>query len=291
MSDRTALGPAVLHLGVEDLTRADQLYHEALGASRLPVEDPAAGAWLLPPGLVVSARTDRARGTDHLEVAVADLDAVATVAAELGLDTETRDQRLWIEDPAVGGGQLALTSPTTRAAPADGRQPGAMGLQGTDHVCLAVEDLPRAVDLLRAAGGTPVLAGDGTVGARAVLLRFDRTKIELLSPIADGPIRRFVERRGGSGIHHLTLFVADVRAAAAGLDAYGLPWVDLDDRTRASWHELYLRPRGTDGLLIQLARTDQDHRTPLTAAQLDDALAGRYDVTSYTMQPIGEDRG
>jgi len=288
-TDATA-GPAVLHLGVEELATADLLYHATLGAPRLAGADRSSASWLLPPGLVISARDDRDRGTDHLEVGVDDLESVASVAQALALDVRRQGDRLLVDDEAVGGGQLVLTPQRPVPGPTDGPPGGAVGLTRTDHVCLAVADLPRAVELLRAAGGTPVLAGDGVVGARAVLLRFGRTKIELLAPIADGPIRRFLERRGRSGVHHLTLFVADIRAAVAGLDQQGLPWVDLDDHTRSTWHEVYLRPRATDGLMIQLAHTDQDHRAALTPEQLDDALAGRYDVTSYTMQPKGEDR-
>ena len=80
------------------------------------------------------------------------------------------------------------------------------------------------------------------------------TKLELLEPVP-GPgsdfLRRFLDRNG-PGPHHFTFKVSDFDAAvesavAAGYDVIGI------DRSEPDWHEGFLHPKQSHGIVIQLA--------------------------------------
>lgn len=80
------------------------------------------------------------------------------------------------------------------------------------------------------------------------------TKLELLEPIpGDGSdfLRRFLDRNG-PGPHHITYKVdhfddAIDAATAAGYDVVGI------DRSEPDWHEAFLHPKQSHGIVIQLA--------------------------------------
>lgn len=295
-----AAGPLRLDVPVRDAARARALYADLLGARVVagPDADRPVIDLRLPPGLGV--RLGVADGPRLLTVATPRLDAVAAACAETGLATVTTGDAVTVTDPRFGGGELRFVDLATAADEAIGGPgpdpvavaPGtvrAVGLRRVDHVCFAVPDLRPGQAVLTAAGGRPVLGGDGPGGGRALVMRFDGMAVEMLAPYRDDAIiARFLARRDGrSGIHHLTAMVADVTAAVAALDAVGIPTVDTDATTRPTWHETFLRPNATDGLLIQLARTDIRHDATLTSEQLDDVHAGRIVAVDYTMRRGG----
>lgn len=295
-----AAGPLRLDVPVRDVTRARTLYTDVLGARVVaePGPDhPTTDLWL-PPGLGV--RLQAVDGPRRLTVATEHLDAVAAACAETGLAAAISDDAVTVTDPRFGGGELRFVAGATAAAEAvgdPGPDPaaaapgtvGAVGLRRVDHVCFAVPDLRPGQAVLMAAGGRPVLGGDGPGGGRALVLRFDGMAVEMLAPYReDAIIARFLARRDGrSGIHHMTAMVADVTVAVAALTAAGIPTVDTDATTRPTWHETFLRPNATDGLLIQLARTDIRHDVTLTPEQLEDVHAGRIVAVDYTMRRGG----
>lgn len=285
-------GPRRLDLGVADLASARALWTDLIGA-KVVHDVPGRTTLQLSPTLDVTLDPSAVPGPTQLVVATDRLDAVRDASSRLGLMMHEGDDDLVLDDARFGGGQLVLVA-TAPAAEASGHPDstiagpasGAIGLRRADHVCFAVEDLRVGAEILEAAGGWPVLGGDGPAGARALVFRFPHLKVEMLAPTApDGPVARYLSRRSGcSGIHHFTLFVEDVAGAVSGLTAAGVPTVDTDATTRATWHETFLRPNATDGLLIQLASTNIDHRLRLEAAQLADIHAGRYSAVDYTMR-------
>jgi catechol 2,3-dioxygenase-like lactoylglutathione lyase family enzyme len=291
-------GPRRLRLGVADIAAARALWVDLLGGVPAPdvadgPRDAAGPVLVLSPALDIALHASQHPGPTELTVATDRLDQVRTACERLGLATHEDGLDLVLDDERFGGGELRFV--TTAGASrggghadptVDGPARGAVGLRRADHVCFAVADLHVGAAVLEAAGGWPVLGGDGPAGARALVLRFPHLKVEMLAPTAgDGPVARYLARRAGrSGIHHFTLFVHDVSVAVDALTAAGVPTVDTDATTRATWHETFLRPNATDGLLIQLARTTVDHREPLSDGQLADIHAGRYTAVDYTMR-------
>ena len=136
-----------------------------------------------------------------------------------------------------------------------------------DHVAVAVEHhadaWPRyAGDL----AGRWLSGGMGPGFAPAQLEYANGKKLEILRPhrTEDNDfLRRFLDRNG-PGPHHLTFKVGDIEEALA--EAAGAGYspinVDLADPT---WREAFLHPRDATGVLIQLAQSEGQWRTPAPA--------------------------
>jgi methylmalonyl-CoA/ethylmalonyl-CoA epimerase len=100
-------------------------------------------------------------------------------------------------------------------------------------------------------------------------------KIELLEPLGEGFLSRFLERRG-EGLHHITFKTDDVAAAIVELESrgYEVVDVDLDD---PHWKEAFLRPSKAHGTLIQVAwssEPDDVAATRMRPPEIDELLAG-----------------
>ncbi|GGM20688.1 VOC family protein [Dactylosporangium sucinum] len=152
-----------------------------------------------------------------------------------------------------------------------------------DHVGLVVGDLRAAAALYGdALGGTLVSGGlHSGLGVHSLHYTFaGGGKVELLQPVQDGPIRQFLETRGG-GMHHLTFFTDDLTATIDGLDRGGLKVVDVD-RSAPEWHEAYLSPRSTQGCVIQLAQSPD--LPPVPGVSVDGVLAGEWEWRDHRAQ-------
>ena len=143
-----------------------------------------------------------------------------------------------------------------------------------DHVAVAVRSIRSALPLFRdALGGEYVGGGDQTAGWRWAQFRYaNGGRVELLEPLAEGFLTRFLERFG-EGLHHVTFKTDDIRAAIAEVESRGYEVVDvnLDD---PSWMEAFLRPSKAHGTLIQLAQSDRVEEKPAGAADTLEELLG-----------------
>ena len=143
-----------------------------------------------------------------------------------------------------------------------------------DHTSFAVDDaLAWARRLRRDCGATPV-AGEVLAEFRYLLLYVGTAesgaRLELLEPVGDGFLTRFLERHG-TGPHHITFTVPDLRGAVTGARELGATVVGEDYR-HPSWKEAFLVPDAAHGVVIQLAETDLVYPTPaeLLASPLRD---------------------
>jgi len=126
-----------------------------------------------------------------------------------------------------------------------------------NHVAIAVPDLEAAAKIYAGVLGASV---SGPVplpehGVTTVFVTLPNAKIELLEPLGAGsPIRAFLERNPGGGIHHLCYEVADIRAARDRLVASGARILgDGEPRTGAHGKPvLFLHPKDFCGTLIEL---------------------------------------
>jgi len=121
------------------------------------------------------------------------------------------------------------------------------------HIGVAVESIESALpfyrDVLRVEPHPPEEAD----GARIVSLPFGESEVELLEPrTPDGPIARFLERRG-PGIHHVCYRVPDLDQALAECRARGYRLIDEKPRVGAGGRRIaFLHPKSTAGILIEL---------------------------------------
>ena len=89
-------------------------------------------------------------------------------------------------------------------------------------------------------------------GVRAALLPIGRSEIELLEPIDPGGVAKFLERRG-EGLHHVCFETPEVAAELAAVRAKGLPLIDEAPRPGLAGMICFLHPKGTRGVLVELA--------------------------------------
>ncbi len=121
------------------------------------------------------------------------------------------------------------------------------------HIGVAVESIDAALpfyrDVLHAQPRPPEVAD----GARIVSLSLGGSEVELLEPGSpDGPIARFLERRG-PGIHHICYRVPDLDRALAECHARGYRLIDEKPRLGAGGQRIaFVHPKATAGILLEL---------------------------------------
>jgi methylmalonyl-CoA/ethylmalonyl-CoA epimerase len=121
------------------------------------------------------------------------------------------------------------------------------------HVGIAVSDLGAALAFYRDVLGLEPHHPETADGATIVSLPFGESEVELLtSSDADGPIARFLAKRG-PGIHHVCYRVADLDAALAACRAAGYRLIDETPRTGAGGRRIaFVHPKATAGILLEL---------------------------------------
>ncbi|HEX6615688.1 MAG TPA: methylmalonyl-CoA epimerase [Gemmatimonadales bacterium] len=121
------------------------------------------------------------------------------------------------------------------------------------HVGIAVADLGAALAFYRDVLGLEPHSPEAADGAAIASLPFGESEIELLAPLTpDGPIARFLERRG-PGIHHVCYRVADLDAALDACRRAGYRLIDEVPRTGAGGRRIaFVHPKATAGILLEL---------------------------------------
>ncbi len=123
------------------------------------------------------------------------------------------------------------------------------------HVGLVVRRLEDGLAFWRDALGLRI-SRQATVrdqGVRAALLPIGRSEIELLEPVdPGGGVAKFLERRG-EGLHHVCFETPEVAAELAAVRAKGLPLIDQAPRPGLAGMICFLHPKGTRGVLVELA--------------------------------------
>ena len=126
-----------------------------------------------------------------------------------------------------------------------------------NHVAIAVPDLGAASETYRTTLGAKVSAPKDMPehGVTTVFVALDNTKIELLTPLgADSPIKGFLDRNPGGGIHHLCYEVADIIAARDRLMQGGARVLGGGEPKIGAHGKpvLFLHPKDFFGTLIEL---------------------------------------
>jgi methylmalonyl-CoA/ethylmalonyl-CoA epimerase len=143
-----------------------------------------------------------------------------------------------------------------------------------DHVAWATWDATSHVRLLTEVLGAGFVDGgdDTNSGFRWLQFQLPNFKVEIVEPLSrDGFLYRFLTKRG-EGMHHMTVYVADLAKAIEQLRDADYEPVDIN-LVHATWKEAFLSPRETNGVLIQLAQTT-DEKNPFLRP-LEEYLADR----------------
>jgi len=130
------------------------------------------------------------------------------------------------------------------------------------HLGMAVKDLEEAREFYRSVfrleSSDPIIGGDGTI--KVSMVGVGNTLIELLQPIgSEGVMAKFLEKRG-EGFHHICYEVDDVNTEIASLKASGIEVLG-EPRPGAEGMSVFLHPRGTHGVLVELVeKKEKKHR-------------------------------
>ncbi len=133
-----------------------------------------------------------------------------------------------------------------------------------DHIGIAVHRLKEAIEpfvelLGLVAEEHDELADDHV---RIAFLDAGNVQLELLEPLGEGPIERFLASRG-EGIHHVAFLVDDVERALAHARAGGFRLIDEHPRRGARGRLIaFVHPKSTHGVLIEFVQNPSKKLPP-----------------------------
>ena len=125
-----------------------------------------------------------------------------------------------------------------------------------DHVGIAVRDLDEAISFYERTFGlrcTAVEVNEEQGVREAMLDTGGGTRLQLLAPLtADGPIAKFLDRRG-PGIQQIAYAVADLDTAADALREHGIELLAATHRPGTGGTRVnFIHPRDAGGVLVEL---------------------------------------
>jgi len=126
-----------------------------------------------------------------------------------------------------------------------------------DHVAIAVNDLPAAIDFYRESFGAIVEHREivDSDGVEEALLKVADSYIQLLTPTNDdSPVAKYLEKKG-EGLHHVGYRVDDCAAALARVKAEGHRVIDEEPRPGSRGTTVaFVHPKSSFGTLIELVQ-------------------------------------
>jgi len=126
-----------------------------------------------------------------------------------------------------------------------------------DHVAIIVRNIEQALAFYRdTLGITPSEIKEvPTEHVRIAFLPLGGpggSEIELIEPTTpDSSLVKFLEKRG-EGLHHICLEVDDINDALQEMRDKGAPVLDQQPRLAAEGRAIFLHPKGTNGVLLEL---------------------------------------
>ncbi len=134
-------------------------------------------------------------------------------------------------------------------------------LKRVDHIAIIVRNLEQALVFYRDTLGI-VPAEIKQVPTEQVRIAFlpmggpDGSEIELIEPTAaDSSLSKFLEKHG-EGLHHICLEVDDIDAALLEMQEKGAPVLDKQPRIAAEGRAIFIHPKATSGVLLELVERD-----------------------------------
>lgn len=121
-----------------------------------------------------------------------------------------------------------------------------------DHAGIATDDARSLAELYADLFGLEIAHEEEFDELKVVFLDCGSGYFELLEPLEEGTIARYLENQG-SGIHHLALETDDIAGALEIAREHGVTLIDEEPRPGAWGHSVaFLHPSDTGGILIEL---------------------------------------
>lgn len=120
-----------------------------------------------------------------------------------------------------------------------------------DHVGIATPDAAGQAAAFAELLDASVVHREEFDGLDVVFVELPSGYLELLEPLEDGTVQRFLDREG-PGLHHLAFRTDDIEAALAHAEALGIDRIDAEPRPGAWGHQVaFLHPGSTGGVLVE----------------------------------------
>ena len=120
-----------------------------------------------------------------------------------------------------------------------------------DHAGIATDDATELASLFSELFEIDIVHEEEFDGMKVIFLETGEGYFELLEPLEDGTIARYVENNG-PGIHHLALATDDIEGALERAREMGIELVDEEPRPGAWGHTVaFLHPKSTGGILVE----------------------------------------
>lgn len=135
-------------------------------------------------------------------------------------------------------------------------------LRHVDHIGIVVKSIEKSLTIYRDLLGLKELSTeivpDGTV--KVTFLEIGTTKLELIEPINNPSIVRFLEKRG-EGLHHICFLSSDIAEELRTLREKGVTLIDTEPRKGAHGMMVaFVHPRSLGGVLVELAQPESEYR-------------------------------
>ncbi len=129
-----------------------------------------------------------------------------------------------------------------------------MNLTHIEHIGIAVKSLEESIPFYEKVLGLKCYAIEEVKDqkVKTAFFKIGDTKLELLeSTDPDGPIGRFIERKG-QGLHHIAFAVRGIDSALEEAEQKGVQLIDKKPRKGAEGLDIaFLHPRSTFGVLTE----------------------------------------
>ena len=148
-------------------------------------------------------------------------------------------------------------------------------IKGLAHLAVAVSDLERAIRRFSDDFGLDFSGREDVESAQTSTAFFPlpATSIELVHPLRDqGPIRKYLDRQGRGGLHHICFESDDIKADVERLRGLGYHFLSEDIQAGAHGSRvIFIHPRSCDGVLVELSQAAAEE--PSAGAQDSDGAA------------------
>lgn len=130
-----------------------------------------------------------------------------------------------------------------------------MKLSHIEHIGIAVNDLNEAIPYYENILGLKCYSIEEVTDqkVKTAFFKIGQTKLELLeSTSSDGPVTKFIEKRG-QGVHHIAFAVEGIENALSEVEEKGVKLIDQQPRKGAEGLDIaFLHPKSTFGVLTEL---------------------------------------
>jgi len=135
-----------------------------------------------------------------------------------------------------------------------------MMVKKIDHIGIAVKSIEEARNLFEDIFNLKII-GEEIIEEQKVKVAFiplGDSELELLeSTLPDGPIARFIEKKG-EGIQHIAFKVDNLESILSELKEKGIRLIDEKPRYGAGGAKIaFLHPKSTNGMLIELCERNE----------------------------------